>query len=138
MYKKTIKFTDYNGVEKSEDHYFNLNKAELLTLDLGTPGGLQSKMETISQTEDVPQMLEFFEALIKKSYGVKTPDGRFVKKPEDFENFRYSEAYSEFVTELLASQNSRQTVIDFITGIVPAELAQAMLGKMSELLPDAK
>ena len=29
MLKKTIKYTDYNGIEREEDFYFNLNKAEL-------------------------------------------------------------------------------------------------------------
>lgn len=137
MYKKTIKYTDYNGVEKTEDHYFNLNKAELLTMDLGVAGGMQANMELISQQQDVPKMLEFFETLIKKSYGIKTPDGRFVKKPEYFENFFFSEAYSEFITELLASDNSRQAVIEFITGIVPTELADQLMGKLSEALPNA-
>ena len=137
MYKKTIKYTDYNGVEKTEDHYFNLNKAELLTMDLGVSGGMQANMELISQQQDVPKMLEFFETLIKKSYGIKTPDGRFVKKPEYFENFFFSEAYSEFITELLASDNSRQAVIEFITGIVPTELADQLMGKLSEALPNA-
>lgn len=137
MYKKTIKYTDYNGVEKTEDHYFNLNKAELLTMDLGVSGGMQANMELISQQQDVPKMLEFFETLIKKSYGIKTPDGRFVKKPEYFENFFFSEAYSEFITELLASDNSRQAVIEFITGIVPSELADQLMGKLSEALPNA-
>ena len=29
MIKKTIKYVDYNGTERSEDFYFNLNKAEV-------------------------------------------------------------------------------------------------------------
>lgn len=135
MFKKTISYTDYNGVAKTEDHYFNLNKAELLTMDLGTTGGLEQKMETIAQTMDVPKMLVFFEELIKKSYGVKTPEGRFVKKPEYFENFYYSEAYSEFITELLASENSRNAVIEFITGIVPKEMAESLKAQIATALP---
>ena len=30
MLKKTIKYTDYNGVERTEDFYFNLSKAEIM------------------------------------------------------------------------------------------------------------
>ena len=30
MLKKTITYTDYDGVERKEDFYFNLNKAELI------------------------------------------------------------------------------------------------------------
>ena len=29
MLAKTIKYTDYNGVERKETHYFNYNKAEI-------------------------------------------------------------------------------------------------------------
>lgn len=34
MLKKRIKYTDYNGVERNEDFYFNLNKAELMEMEL--------------------------------------------------------------------------------------------------------
>lgn len=39
MYKKTITYTDYNGVERKEDFYFNLNRAELTKLELSKDGG---------------------------------------------------------------------------------------------------
>ena len=34
MLAKTIKYTDYNGVERKETHYFNYNKAEIAALFL--------------------------------------------------------------------------------------------------------
>ncbi|MDY3671490.1 MAG: hypothetical protein SO050_10190, partial [Prevotella sp.] len=37
--KKTIKYTDYNGVERNEDFYFNLTKAEIMEMQMGTTGG---------------------------------------------------------------------------------------------------
>ena len=30
MLKKTITYTDYNGMERTEDFYFNLTKAEVV------------------------------------------------------------------------------------------------------------
>lgn len=41
MLKKTIKYEDYNGVERNEDFYFNLTKAELFQMGLGMEGGLE-------------------------------------------------------------------------------------------------
>ena len=38
MYKKTIKYTDYDGNEREEDFYFNMNK-----LNNSTLGGSFSK-----------------------------------------------------------------------------------------------
>ena len=32
MRKETITYTDYNGVERTEDFYFNLSQAEILEM----------------------------------------------------------------------------------------------------------
>ena len=40
MYKKTVTYTDFNGVERTEDFYFNFTKAELIDMQLSTDGGL--------------------------------------------------------------------------------------------------
>lgn len=40
MLKKTITYTDYNGNERKEDFYFNLNKAEIMRMEMSTRGGL--------------------------------------------------------------------------------------------------
>ena len=33
MLKKTIEYVDYNGVERKEDFYFNLSKAEVTEME---------------------------------------------------------------------------------------------------------
>jgi hypothetical protein len=42
MYKITKKYTDFNGVEKEEDFYFNLSKADIL-IDV-TPLGIMTDL----------------------------------------------------------------------------------------------
>ena len=44
MLKKTITYNDYNGVERTEDFYFNLSKAEILEMEMGTSGGLAENL----------------------------------------------------------------------------------------------
>ena len=39
MLKKTITYTDYNDVKRTEDFYFNLSKAELSEMELSVDGG---------------------------------------------------------------------------------------------------
>ena len=39
MLKYPITYTDYNNVIRTEDFYFNLNKAEVMEMELGTTGG---------------------------------------------------------------------------------------------------
>mgnify|MGYP007065598478 CR=1 FL=1 len=41
MLKKTVTYTDYNGVERTEDFYFNLTRSELIEMHLTTEGGME-------------------------------------------------------------------------------------------------
>ena len=125
MIKKTITYTDYNGIERKEDHYFNLNKAEILRMEMGTRGGLAEKINKIVADQDGKAILEVFEDLIEKSYGVKdTATGGFVKRKEDFEKFKSTEAYSILFMELATDADA---AAKFINGIVPADMAQQAL-----------
>lgn len=45
MLKKTITYKDYNGVERTEDFWFNLNETEITEMELGVHGGLYSDGE---------------------------------------------------------------------------------------------
>ena len=83
MLKKTINYTDYNGMERKEDFYFNLNKAEVAEMELSTEGGLAEMIQKIVSSKDTPSIVKIFKDLILKAYGEKTPDGkRFVKSKE--------------------------------------------------------
>ena len=71
MLKKTIKYTDYEGVEREEDFYFNLNKAEVMEMQLSTDGTLTKFIEKIIAEKRVPELVKIFKELILKSYGEK-------------------------------------------------------------------
>ena len=47
MLKKLINYVDYDGKERSENFYFNLTKAELMDMELGTVGGMQQLIQLI-------------------------------------------------------------------------------------------
>ena len=79
MIKKVIKYTDYNGTERTMEAYFNLNKAEIMKMEMSTAGGLAEKINKIVEAQDAPSIIAVFEDLIQRSYGVKTPDGGFSK-----------------------------------------------------------
>ena len=120
MYKKTITYKDYDGVERTEDFFFNLSKAELLEMEMETPGGMKRKLEKIVSEQDLGRLIEAFKDFILRSYGEKSPDGRrFIKSKELTEAFTQTEAYSDlfmlFATDADASS-------EFLNGIVPADL----------------
>lgn len=113
MHKETIKYTDYNGTERKEDHYFNLNKAEIMEMELGTTGGLDAKIKKITDTMDAPAIMKFFKDIILKSYGVKSDDGkRFIKSDELSKEFEQTEAYSELFMKLVTDDKAAAKFIN--------------------------
>lgn len=122
MIKKTITYSDFNGNERTEDFYFNLTKAEITKMELSIKGGLAEMIKRIVDAQDTPAIIEVFEDLIKRSFGVKTPDGRgFVKKAEDLESFIATEAYSQLFMELATDAEAAAA---FVNGVVPADMAK--------------
>ena len=123
MIKKTITYTDYNGVERTEDFHFNLNKAELMKMEMGTKGGMAEMIQRVVAAQDAPAIIAVFEDLIQRSYGVKTPDGRgFIKRAYDLEEFMATEAYSILFMELATNADE---AAKFVNGIVPADATVA-------------
>lgn len=122
MIKKTITYSDFNGNERTEDFYFNLTKAEITKMELSIKGGLAEMIQRIVAAQDTPAIIEVFEDLIKRSYGVKTPDGRgFIKRAEDLEAFTCTEAYSQLFMELATDSDA---AAKFVNGVVPADMAK--------------
>lgn len=123
MLKKTITYTDYNNTERTEDFYFNLSKAEIMEMELGTTGGLAEMIKKVVATQDAPAILKIFKDLVLKAYGEKSADGkRFVKTPEITAAFAQTEAYSNLFVELATNDKA---AADFVNGIVPAEMSKA-------------
>ena len=124
MLKKTIEFTDYNGEKRKEDFYFNLSKAELMEMELGTSGGFAEMLQKLVDTQDIPEIMKIFKKVIMKAYGVKSPDGkRFSKSDELSKEFTETEAYSELFMELLSDTDAATA---FVNGIIPADAAKQL------------
>lgn len=122
MLKKTITFVDYDGNTRTEDHYFNFNEVEALKLELMEKGGLTEKINRIIAAQDIPVIMETFEDFIKKSYGIKSPDGReFMKSEEITRKFMQTEAYSKFMMELCTKDGA---AAEFVNAIIPTAQQQ--------------
>lgn len=122
MIKETINYTDYNGIERTEDFYFNLTKAEVMELEMSTKGGLAEMIQRIVAAKDQPAIIKVFKDLIVKAYGVKSPDGkRFIKNQEVVDEFIQTEAFSELFMKLATDADA---AAKFVNGIVPADLAK--------------
>ena len=131
MLKKTITYTDYNGTERTEDFYFNLNKAEIMEMEMSTSGGLAEMIQRIVAAQDAPAIIKIFKDLVLKAYGVKSPDGKhFLKYDENgrrlADTFAQTEAYSNLFMELAIDDKK---AAEFINGVVPADANQQSTSK---------
>ena len=121
MYKKTVTYKDFNKNERTEDFYFHLNRAEIIKW-MTTSGGytLDKMIEQLTREENGEKIMEIFDDLLIRSYGVKSLDGKqFIKSDEVKEAFKYSEAYSVIFTELVTDANKAS---EFVTAILPSDL----------------
>lgn len=117
MLKKVMTYTDYNGVERTEEFLFNLTKAELMEMEMTTEGGLSTMIQGIVDSKNVPAIVSIFKKLLLKAYGKKSPDGRrFIKSEEISQEFAQTEAYSEMFMELATDADAAAA---FINGIIP-------------------
>ena len=128
MLKKTMIYTDYNGNERTEDFYFNLTKAEVMEMEMGTAGGMQEFLNRIVAEQDSAKIIEMFKKIILKAYGQKSLDGkRFIKSDELSAEFSQTEAYSDLFMELASNAEAASAFINGILPVVPEAKKPAVI-----------
>lgn len=124
MLKKTITYTDYNNVERTEDFYFNMSKAEVLDMEVGIVGGYSEMIKKIIAANDTPTLIKIWKEFILQAYGEKSLDGkRFIKSEELSIAFSQTEAYSKLYLELATNADA---AAKFINGVVPSDMAKQL------------
>lgn len=130
MLKKTITYTDLNGVERKEDFYFNLSKMEVIKLQDSVKGGYDIRLKAIAADLNGADIMEFFEDLIMRSYGEKSEDGRrFMKSEEISRAFMETPAYEVLFEELIFDDKA---AADFVNAIMPPDLTKKVLENMNK------
>lgn len=120
MISKTFTYMDYNGNDRTETCYFNLNETEIIELESSAEGGLSVQLEDLTKSNDNKKLFETFKSIILKSYGEKSPDGRrFIKSKELTDAFEQSIPFSMLFMELAVDANAASS---FINGIIPKNL----------------
>lgn len=124
MLKRKITYKDFNGTERSENFYFNLTETELMEMEMSAAGGFKERVQSVIDAQDTATIIEVFKDFILKSYGEKSPDGKyFDKSPEISRRFANTNAYSVLFMELAMDANK---AAEFIKGIVPEAVAEKM------------
>ena len=125
MLKKLIKYTDYNGVDRQENFYFNLTKTELIEMETEVTGGFRQLLENMMEKQDIPKIMRSFKTIILKAYGEKSDDGKhFIKNDAVRERFASTPVYSDLFMELSTDANAAAA---FVNGIMPADIDRTAL-----------
>lgn len=122
MIKKTIKYTDYNGVEKERDFLFHLKKSDLIDLQYKDSRGFLTYIQSVIDSKDESALWKAFRDIVLMSYGEKSEDGeRFIRSEELSKQFEQTEAFSELIMELMSVEGA---AADFVNGLMPSDLVQ--------------
>lgn len=104
MFKHNVKYTDFNGNERTEDLYFHLSLPEVTRLEAEIGKPLTEYTKELADNMDMKKLLDFLERILLQSYGRKTSDGKsFYKSKELREEFEYSQAYAEVFEQMLTN-----------------------------------
>lgn len=123
MLKLTKTYTDFNGVSRTEDFYFNLTQAEIAEMEMSIDGGMVEMLNRIVAAKDGKQIISNFKDIVLRAYGEKSADGkRFIKNQELRDAFAQTQAYSDLFMELATDA---QKAVEFVRGIVPEQKTDA-------------
>jgi hypothetical protein len=122
MLKKTITYTDLNGVDRTEDFYFNLSKPEIVKMQTSVKGGYDVQLKSLAANLNGALIMDFFEDLITKAYGEKSEDGkRFMKSEEISRSFMETPAYEVLFEELVTDDKAAAEFVNAIMSVNSAK-----------------
>nr|DAH12828.1 MAG TPA: hypothetical protein [Caudoviricetes sp.] len=123
MYKKTITYTDFDGVERTETFLFNFTKEQTMKLQNSVAGGLDERIKKLNVATDNVEIYNLFRSIVLDAYGEKSEDGRhFYKSDEIRSEFESTKAFSEIVWSLI--DGGEKAMAEFIEQVVPNATSQ--------------
>lgn len=122
MYTMTRTYTDWNGVERTEEFRFNLTKAALMEMQYEQEGGMKEYLQKIIDSKNQKELMKMFKDLVLRAYGEKSDDGKyFIQNEETKARFAATPVYSEIFMELSTDANKAS---EFVNAIMPVDLSQ--------------
>lgn len=138
MIAKTVRYTGFDGKEVEEVVRLNLTKAEVMNLNLkySDYGGIEGyyRMLLTNMKEGDPAwkpLVSFLQTVILAAYGVKTENGKFIKKINGCslaDEFESSEAYAALLMPLLTEEGYKE-IDPLMRGILPADLDESAIAE---------
>lgn len=128
MIKKTVTYTDIDGVEQSETLLFHLASNDVV--DMLKNGELQKLSDDLFSADDLSVKASALERFVDMTYGFryeeekvdkKTGERRMVPRfrhatPEELEEFHKSEAHGELMLSMYTTQGEAD---NFVSALLP-------------------
>lgn len=126
MFKKTIKYEDFNGEQQEEDFYFHMSKAELI--EMAADGDIQKRLQRIIESKDNRKIFDEFKALLANAVGLRSEDGRTFRK-DDYARAQLMEspAFDELVLELCTDAKA---ATEFVTNLIPQKMQKELQDRL--------
>jgi hypothetical protein len=119
MFKKTITFEDFNGVEHTKDFYFHIPSPEV-TAWLQPGSEFMQRLDRVQKSDQVTQVLAFYKDIITQACGVRSEDGmRFIQTPEAKSELIDSPALDELLLELMLNPAGP---FNFLKNLLPKKI----------------
>lgn len=127
MIVKTITYDSVDGKETfTEDFYFNLNKIEVIALQIKDKRGLLAVLEAMSENNDAAAAYDWIQEIVLLAHGRKSADGKGFTKTEELNlSFKQSEAFVNMVFELL--ENAATTGAQFFNELISEKMRQEII-----------
>lgn len=122
MIKQTITYKDYNGVERTEDFFFNMSESEIVEFAATADGDLGENLKNMIESKDGNKIMKTFKDFIARSYGEKSSDGKRFQKGENqalFKAFSETQAYNQLFMHMVTDPDFAAS---FIQGVIPQEM----------------
>ena len=131
MLKQIIKYNDFDGNPQEKAAYFYMSKPEWLKLEYSEKNESFGEMvQRLTNEKDNGKLIEIFEMLLAKAYGVRDGD-RFIKSEAQWHEFTQTAAYEALFMELVTDQDKAMA---FIIGLLPPELQDNANMEMKTLM----
>jgi len=123
MIKRTIKYVDpYTNEVTEEDFYFHFTEMEILRLNTDHKDLKGELARVAAGNATNKEIINLFEEFVSKSYGERTPEGRFVKSRDITDAFLVSEPYSTLVVSWFQGEQGGKEAAEFLNSLMPADL----------------
>lgn len=103
MISKTVTYNNLlTGRPVTEELWFHLRKDEIIRIMGRAKKDWDDYIKEMMSREDVDEIFDFVESILKMAYGERSEDGRTFRKDKKLqEDFANSEAYSELFIDMI-------------------------------------